>query len=46
MESVAIGGDGIAAGKDDVVYIPTLLVRFLGTKDPLVTAFEANFWPL
>ena len=40
--SVAIGGDGVTARKDDVVHIPVPLVRFFRTKNPLVAAFEAN----
>ena len=35
MNRVAIGSDGVAAWKDDVVYIPMPLVRFFRAKYPL-----------
>src|SRR5258707_7119642 len=36
MERVAVRGDGVAAGKDYIVYVPAYFVGFLWPKDPLI----------
>jgi hypothetical protein len=39
-DGIAIGGNGVTAGKDDVINVAMLLVRFLWAKHPFVAAFD------
>ena len=43
VNGVAVGSNGVAARKDDVVHIAALLVGFFGPKNPLIAAFQAPF---
>ena len=42
-KGVAIGSDGRAARKDDVVHIAAPLVRFFRAENPLVAAYQTSF---
>ena len=41
VHRVAVGRDGVTAGKDDVADVAFALVRFLGTEYPVLAALEA-----